>query len=357
MSQSTHSQTTKVSIIIPVFNAEASITTCIESIKQQSYANLDVIFIDDGSIDRSVALISNRTATDSRFKVLSHRTNKGASAARNLGIKHASGEYIFFLDADDKLETNTIESLVLLAKNTSSDLVTCSHIQQFDTHSKQKFDGSPNSDQAFSPQELLAYIQKYLKQPYTYTLFVHCWAKLFKTSIIKDNQIYFNESLSQLEDVNFNYLYLSYCKTVSYKNAHLYHHRISQAVNSMSTMTGKESNAIQKNALAFHSIESFLSHYDKENLINAEKEVAHLFITTMIISIIRLSKSFLKSPSIAVIQNIAKIAKSSLVAEKVQFYKPEPKESLLIFLALKTRLSALVVFSGLLRACVLTLKK
>ena len=144
---------------------------------------------------------------------------------------------------------------------------------------------------------MVSYIKKYLKSPYKFTLLVHCWAKLYKLNIIQDNSIYFDERLSQLEDVNFNYHYLSHCNSVSYKNEHLYHHRIATNSHSLSTMTGKESNAMTNNLLAFSAISSYLNSHDSDNQINVEKEVAHLFITTTIITLIRLCKSMMRSPS------------------------------------------------------------
>ena len=98
----------KISVIIPVYNAEQYLEECLNSIRNQTYKELEVILVDDGSTDNSGKICDKYTKVDNRFRVL-HINNSGPSYARNIGLKEAQGEYITFVDADDWLATNTLE--------------------------------------------------------------------------------------------------------------------------------------------------------------------------------------------------------------------------------------------------------
>lgn len=92
-----------VSVIIPVYQAENFVTECIRSVQAQNYPELEIILVDDGSTDCSGQMCEESAAADPRIRVL-HQNNKGSGAARNAGIKEATGKYLLFLDADDKLQ-------------------------------------------------------------------------------------------------------------------------------------------------------------------------------------------------------------------------------------------------------------
>ena len=109
----------KISIIIPVYNVEQYIKNCLESVINQTYDNWEIILIDDGSTDNSKAIYENIAIK--KFK----QTNKGVSAARNLGIEKAQGDYIVFLDADDWIEKNFLERMLEVIENEDADIVQC----------------------------------------------------------------------------------------------------------------------------------------------------------------------------------------------------------------------------------------
>ena len=100
-----------ISIIVPIYNAEAYLARCIESLIHQTYRALQIILVNDGSTDQSQAIAEQYAAEDSRILVLS-QANKGQSAARNCGLKHATGEWISFVDADDYLNTDFYATLL-----------------------------------------------------------------------------------------------------------------------------------------------------------------------------------------------------------------------------------------------------
>ncbi len=113
----------KVSIIIPVYNSENSLRTCLDSAIQQSLDDIEVICVDDCSTDRSSDVLSSIADTDRRIRIIKHSSNQGEGAARNTGIDNAEGEYIFHLDADDTIPLDAIEKLYKEAHEHDSDMV------------------------------------------------------------------------------------------------------------------------------------------------------------------------------------------------------------------------------------------
>lgn len=111
-----------ISIIVPVYNVEKYLNICIDSIVGQTYKNLEILLIDDGSQDSSGSICDSYAQIDKRVKVI-HKENGGQSSARNVGMKYAKGEYIFFVDSDDYIEKKAIEVLIKTAKRTCADIV------------------------------------------------------------------------------------------------------------------------------------------------------------------------------------------------------------------------------------------
>lgn len=97
-----------VSIIVPVYNTEKYISQCMYSLIQQNYRHIEIIVVDDGSTDNSLSILNNISTTDNRLKVFS-QSNQGVSAARNLALNKATGEFVMFVDADDWIDLSTIE--------------------------------------------------------------------------------------------------------------------------------------------------------------------------------------------------------------------------------------------------------
>ena len=118
----------KVSIIIPVFNVENFINKCLESVQCQTYNNIEVFLIDDGSTDASGAICDSFAAKNDNWSVL-HQNNQGLSAARNSGIKLATGDYLFFLDSDDFIHPQTIQLLMRVAKHTNSEIIEADYFE------------------------------------------------------------------------------------------------------------------------------------------------------------------------------------------------------------------------------------
>lgn len=114
----------KVSVIIPTYNTEKYIERCLHSVTEQTYQNLEIIIVDDGSIDRTVELCQKYQRTDSRINIIT-KENGGAGSARNVGLKNVSGDYISFIDSDDYIEKEMIDVLVSLLEENNADISIC----------------------------------------------------------------------------------------------------------------------------------------------------------------------------------------------------------------------------------------
>ena len=117
-----------ISVIIPVYNASVFLEKCVRSVLNQNYAQLEVILVDDGSKDNSLAVCQNLASNDSRIHVI-HQENSGVSAARNTGLAHATGEYVSFVDADDYLTADYFQHLLKNAEDHNADIVCCDFIE------------------------------------------------------------------------------------------------------------------------------------------------------------------------------------------------------------------------------------
>ena len=137
-----------VSVIVPVYNCERYLRRCIESIINQSYKNIEIILIDDGSTDNSGEICNAYALSDNRIRVI-HTENSGPSAARNIGIKNSKGEFIFFVDADDFIKNNAINLLVEHYHRTKADII----IGDFNKINNNNFEFGHN--RVFSSSKLL----------------------------------------------------------------------------------------------------------------------------------------------------------------------------------------------------------
>lgn len=207
----------KVSIIIPVYNAEKYLSRCIESIVDQDYTDLQIIVVDDGSTDNGLEVVQD--FKDDRLQVFSI-ANGGVSNARNFGLSKATGYYVMFVDADDWLNPNVIGTLISAEQHYGYDLILGNYSRDIE-YSKSK------QVSTISFKDLTkdgAYRQ--VINPYGF--YGSVWAKMFKLDIIKDNNLKFNNNITVGEDLLFVYQYLNFVKTVAYTDARLYNYYINK---------------------------------------------------------------------------------------------------------------------------------
>ncbi len=193
----------KISIIIPVYNAEQYIDNCLKSLIEQTYKNIEIILVDDGSKDSSYDICLEYSKKYNFIKTF-HKTNGGPSSARNFGINKASGDYICFVDSDDTVSEYYIEKLL----ENKEDIVLGGFIELINENKKNV--KMCNSIQMFKDEEI--YI-KFLEASES-DIFNSPWCKLYKRNIIEKNKLRYDESLRMGEDLEFNINYLKYCKSM-----------------------------------------------------------------------------------------------------------------------------------------------
>ncbi len=203
----------KISVIIPIYNVENYLNECIHSILNQTYKNIELILVDDGSTDKSFEICQIWSKKDKRIKLL-HQKNSGASAARNIGLKIASGEYISFIDSDDFINDHMYEKMISRMKETKADICICGYNDIFENRIKKHV--YKNIPDDFSPQFFI----KHLDDSDKYKGYV--WNKLFSKNILQG--IYFDETLSILEDMEYICRISSKIKKCTVVNEPLYNY-------------------------------------------------------------------------------------------------------------------------------------
>lgn len=206
----------KVSIIIPVYNVERYLDECIQSVLSQSYRDLEIILVDDVSPDGCPKMCDEYALKDSRIKVVHREKNGGLSAARNSGLKVAFGEYVYFLDSDDKLFPNTIASLVALAEKYQGVDLVQGNIEIQGKHSHY-------SDVICKQPDYITY-DGGTCTPIFRSCPVTAWNKMVRRSLLIDNNITFIEGLLH-EDEMFRWDIHRLVKTVAFVKDFTYWYR------------------------------------------------------------------------------------------------------------------------------------
>lgn len=179
-----------ISIIVPIYNAEKYIKRCIESILNQTYTNLEIILVNDGSQDKSLEICNSFAIKDTRIKVIDKK-NEGVSKARNEGIDVASGEYIIFVDSDDWMENTMCEEMIQSAIINNSDIVVCGYNNYLENDDKyENINLKDYNDLSFA--EIIT------DDDTLYGGFP--WNKMIKTSILKYK---FNDKVHYYENLLF----------------------------------------------------------------------------------------------------------------------------------------------------------
>ena len=203
-----------ISIIIPCFNAEKTLEKCLESVVQQSYANLEIIIIDDGSTDETSLIYNKFQSNDERILVLKQQ-NSGVSKARNTGVKAATGDYICFVDSDDWAELNYCSELysLLVGENADISIVEAS----YEDENGNVLCSKPISDEKiFDGNRALVLLLEDRE------IQSHPWGKLFKADLLKN--VHFPENLKCFEDYSTLFKIFNKAVKVVKSNEKLYHY-------------------------------------------------------------------------------------------------------------------------------------
>lgn len=209
----------KISIVVPVYNVEKVLSRCIESIINQSFKDIEVILINDGSTDESGKICDKYKSLDSRIIVV-HKKNEGVSKARNIGINNASSEYIMFVDSDDYIKLDMCEKLFNAIEGTTYDIALAGYERKFSFNGKETKKILIKPD-VISMDKFEQYVENWNKL-FGKSLFNAPWGKLFKLEYIKKEKIYFDETLKCGEDLVFNLEVLRKTHKIAVINESLY---------------------------------------------------------------------------------------------------------------------------------------
>lgn len=202
----------KISIIIPVYNAEKYLPDVLKDLIEQTYSNLQIIAVDDGSTDNSREIIERFMLQDKRVSLVASE-NRGPSSARNLGLEHADGEFIRFIDADDRIPLDSMENLILPYCNDEDiDLVIGNYIC---TAEKNYYTGDPLKNGKKNDKEFAKLFVRHVKSFY----YGVPWNKLYRKDIIDRCKLRFDEKLKWCEDFLFNIDYYRQCKFIYFVNS------------------------------------------------------------------------------------------------------------------------------------------
>ena len=200
-----------VSIIVPIYKTEKYLNKCIDSIVNQTYKDLEIILVDDGSPDRCPQMCDAWEKKDNRVRVI-HQHNVGVSAARNSGIQAAQGDFITFVDSDDWIELDTIEKMIFSINTYSADIVSCGFI----------YEHADSDHSVFIPEKNIYEGKDVAQNLLLNRIRPEVCSKLYLTSVLKD--IKFDEDIKYAEDLLFNFYVMINTKKLVNLNYAPYHY-------------------------------------------------------------------------------------------------------------------------------------
>ncbi len=234
-----------VSIIIPFYNASETLSVCLQSLNELDYPNLELLFIDDCSTDNGFEVVNQfidswNDGLNRCGKLIRHQKNQGVAAARNTGLDNAKGDFIYYVDADDQLEPNTINEAVSLAKQTDADIVGFNWYLAFDKNKRKM------TQPVFtSPTDALV---KMMNGSMRWNL----WLFLVKRSLYEDNQIRFIPGMNMGEDLMVMIKLFAVAKNVVHLDQYFYLYR--QSNSESLTKTYSEAHMLQVSNNLDHAV-------------------------------------------------------------------------------------------------------
>lgn len=333
-----------VSIVIPVYNAEEFLERSVESVLKQSCDNFELILVNDGSTDRSENILERLAQSDARITVVFQK-NSGPAAARNTGVRKAAGDFIFFLDADDFISVDALKTLVNAQAQYHADLV-MANFRKLENNGKiieqgvffwpdgEAFNGRIKE---LTKDEIGPYVRHFLNYPSNH-LISYCWGRLYKTSIIRDNNIFADESMRLFEDFVFNLDYLKRCNKTVFVNEPLYTYTMhNQYISASMAVINSES--------LTHDLEIFKSRGEEffRGAYNIVSEISHTVIHYLIIFLTRTSMQINSRNKDKIYGEIKKICRARIIRESLPYYAPKKGNSRILPLLIRFNLAGLIM--------------
>jgi len=343
-----------VSVIIPFYNAGPYLERCIDALIRQTFDKpFEAVMVDDGSTDDSLNVVKSHNLP--WLKLYSLPSNTGPSAARNIGLTIAKGEYVFFLDADDAISACTLKTLYGHAKRNDLDLV-FNDTQRIEDSINQSEDIFVHpTDKVYSDNDITEELKRRIYDPLFLEGLIGIKGRLIKRSIIVHNSLTFEENLRYLEDEIFSWDVLAYCSKTKYIRKQLYSYYVNPSLKSAVSAAFEYDFPASNFKLAKLHIQNC---FRKRGLCAQETEslAEHAFISFIIGALVSYSRSMLLGKVDLKIgrkrrKNLIKeLLKDPDVSKAIRNYAPSESESLLIPRAITWKCRKLLEFACTKRA-------
>ena len=255
----------KVSIIIPAYNVEDYIGYCLDSLVCQTLSDLEIIIINDGSVDNTKDVIEAYRAKYPDMIKAFHVENSGAAAARNIGLDAASGEYIGFVDSDDYVREDTFELLYNAAKEKNAEIVSCGYCRE-GVHFTRKM---PFGNRNIKAEDV--FDKNIFSEPLLFDEVPYLWNKIFKADIIQKNNIRFHKDLRIYEDLVFTYEAFLFANKISRVEDYLYYYVVSRDTSLTYRFSEKRFDIVK-------ATELLLSFYEENKSLTPEIKDALVYV-------------------------------------------------------------------------------
>lgn len=258
-----------VSIIVPVYNVEQYLERMIVSILVQTYPHFELILVDDGSTDSSLGIC--KKITDTRIRVIEQK-NAGVSVARNNGMNHAKGDYIIFVDSDDSVEPDMLEKLMNIPLEDNELIIYGYYIHDLEKNDEITKNVGNSQARELTPKTIATNFWTY----YSQGLINSPCNKLYRTAIIRENDILFPEGVKMGEDLLFNLTYFDHIHRFKIIDQYFYHYYLYETQSSRKVHLGIVDDMIR----FLTKIESFLKN-KKVDLTEHNNQIVKHLITAM----------------------------------------------------------------------------
>lgn len=271
-----------VSIIVPIYNKEKELALCIQDIQQQTYTNLDVILVNDGSTDSSGRIAEQLKETDERIRVI-HQENQGVSVARNVGIQVAKGDFIAFVDPDDRIDLLLIERLLTAAVKTQSQIVSC--CAKIIVNQQARKNSFFHVDQStIEKRRAIAQLlsDDYYNDTDKFMDIGVVWGKLYRKDLLEKYQLNFKPSLRRMQDNIFNLYAFHYANQIYYIDEPLYEYNYDN-IQTVFKKAYSEADILYSDLA--HETEAFVTRYYKNNQLLVD--LCHKKVYSLLLTMIR----------------------------------------------------------------------
>ena len=248
-----------ISVVVPVYRAEEYLKQCVQSILCQTYSNLEIILVDDGSPDECPILCDTLAAQDTRIHVI-HKANGGAAFARKAGLDIASGQYVIFLDGDDWLDSSTITACVEVAQRDNADCVMFGYIREYPGKSipnplfPQEFSYDRRLSEEKIHRRIVGLMGEELREPQRIDNLSSFCMRLLRTEVARRGRFISDREIGTSEDTIFNLYALDGCR-ISYINRCFYHYR---KTNAQSITTAHKADLAEKWDVMYSVVQEYI---------------------------------------------------------------------------------------------------